>query len=143
FLLLALLAPPWIARHRDRARLAAAAVASAVLVVATSLLFPVFDHWWYIRFLLPALPIALICGVIVALDRVPRARAVAALAICLVLVPWRLHIARERQVFDLQRLESRFLATGRFAATLPANALVLGMQQSGRTPHQRGRGATA
>jgi len=139
FLLLALLAPPWIARHRDRARLAAAAVASAVLVFATYLLYTVFDDWWYIRFLLPALPIALICGVIVALDRVPRARAVAALAICLVLVPWRLHIARERQVFDLQRLESRFLATGRFAATLPANALVLAMQQSGSIRYHGGR----
>src|SRR4029079_524550 len=68
FLLLALLAPAWIARHRDRARLAAAGVASTVLVLATYLLYTVFDDWWYIRFLLPALPIALICGVIVALD---------------------------------------------------------------------------
>jgi dolichyl-phosphate-mannose-protein mannosyltransferase len=139
FLLLALLAPAWMARHRDRARLAAATVASAVLVFATYLLYTVFDDWWYIRFLLPALPIALICGVIVALDRVPRARWIAALAISLVLVPWRLHLARERQVFDLQGLESRFLTTGRFAATLPPNAMVLAGQQSGSIRYHGGR----
>jgi len=42
-------------------------------------------------------------------------------------------------VFDLQGLESRFLTTGRFAATLPANAMVLAMQQSGSIRYHGGR----
>ena len=139
FLLLMLLTPAWIARHRDRVRFTTVVIVSAVFVVATYLLYTVFDDWWYIRFLLPALPIALVCSVAVALDAVGRARAVTALIICLVLVPWRVHVARERQVFDLQALESRFLATGHFAATLPPNAIVLAMQQSGSIRYHGGR----
>jgi len=143
FLLLALLAPAWIAGHRDRARLAIAALASALMLLATYLLYTVFDDWWYVRFLLPALPMAIVFAVAVAVDAARRARTIAAVIICVVLVPWRIHVARERQVFDLQALESRFLLTGRYATTLPAGAVVLSMQQSGSIRYHGGRATLA
>jgi dolichyl-phosphate-mannose-protein mannosyltransferase len=132
FILLGLLAPMWIARHRARASLAIAAIAFSILLVATYLFYTVFDDWWYIRFLLPALPIVLVFSVAVALDALPRRRGPAAIAICAVLIPWQVQIARARQVFDLQALESRFRLTGAYAAQhLPGRAVVLSVQQSG------------
>ena len=140
FLLLALLAPWWIARHRDRARLAMAALSSAALILATYLAYTVFDDWWYIRFLLPALPVAIVFAVAAALDAAARVRTIAAVVICLVFVPWQVHVARDRQVLDLQALESRFAAHRRdSAATLPANAVVLSVQQSGSIRYHGGR----
>jgi hypothetical protein len=131
FLLLALLAPLWIWMHRARARLALVALLSAALLAATYLAYTVFDDWWYIRFLLPALPILIVFSVAVALAAAPRARSLVAIGICVALVPWHVHVARARQVFDLQALESRFVLTGRYAAdSLPAPAVVLSVQQS-------------
>jgi hypothetical protein len=63
-----------------------AALTSAVLLFATYLLYTVFDDWWYIRFLLPALPVAIVFAVAVAFDATPRARTLAAVVLCLVLV---------------------------------------------------------
>ena len=101
-----------------------------------------FDDWWYIRFLLPALPVVIVFCVAIALAAFPRGRAFAALALCLVLVPWHLSVARARQVFDLQSLESRFRIAGEYAAaTLPPGAVVLSVQQSGSLRYH-GRRAT-
>ncbi len=57
FLLVALAAPWAIRRDEGKRRLALVALAGSALIVATYLAYTVFDDWWYIRFLLPALPI--------------------------------------------------------------------------------------
>ena len=115
FILLALVTPWWIARHPDRARLAGVAMVCAVLLCATYLVYSVFDDWWYIRFLLPALPVAIVLSVAVALDAIGRWRAAspsavrrsrmrAAAVLAAVLGSWYIHLARSRQVLDLQPL---------------------------------------
>ena len=60
FVALALLAPVWMWRDGARARWAVAGGAAVILTAATYLAYTVFDDWWYIRFLLPALPVLLV-----------------------------------------------------------------------------------
>jgi hypothetical protein len=130
-------AAPWsLPRQRP---LALAALASVLLLAVTYLTYTVFDDWWYLRFLLPALPIVLVFSVATLLGAAARlaanaaaARVTAAILLCAALMPWYLHVARARAAFDLQSLESRFLTTARYAAdALPEGAVVLAVQQSG------------
>ena len=58
FVLLALGAPFVLRRDPARARLAWVSLAATALLLATYLAYTVFDDWWYIRFLLPAIPAA-------------------------------------------------------------------------------------
>ena len=141
FLLLALLAPAWIARHRDRARLAMAALSSAVSDPGhLSSLHGVR------RLVVHPVPAARaargdrVRGGGRRSTRRPRVRTIAAVVICLVFVPWRVHVARDRQVLDLQALESRFLLTGAAARRrcLPGR-WCSSMQQSGSIRYHGGR----
>ena len=145
FMALALLAPRWMARGRTRARVTLAGGAAVVLTVATYLAYTVFNDWWYIRFLLPAIPVMLVLAMSVALRAAPRAyRAAGAAILCVVIGGWCLSVARTRQVFDLQRLESRFVIAGRYAArALPPDAVVLAVQQSGSIRYHGGRATLA
>ena len=147
FIAAALFAPWWAWRRRAVAPLTFVALAAVVLTLATYLAYTVFDDWWYIRFLLPALPVLLALSVIVSLHAIarllpsyPRARLVTAVMLCAALGAWRLHVARDRQVFDLQVMESRFPIAGRYAArVLPPQAVVLAVQQSGSVRYYGGR----
>jgi len=134
--LLAVAAPWALRKDPARARLAWIALAAVALLIATYLAYTVFDDWWYIRFLLPALPIALTLSAAVLrslTDRLPGAVSrVTLAAVTAALALFYVHAARDRHVTDLQRLESRFVLAGEYAAgTLPANAVVLAVQQSG------------
>jgi hypothetical protein len=96
----------------------------------------VFDEWWYLRFLLPALlPLAALTGVTISAcaARLPAAARAPALIIGLATIcAWQASVARERSVFDLQAIESRFVDTGRFLdARLEREAVVLTVWQSG------------
>ena len=150
FLLLALAAPWAIARDDGTRRLALVSLAGVALLVATYLAYTVFDDWWYTRFLLPALPILLALSVAVALAVASRlwgsraGRVGVAAGLCLALGPWYVHQARARHALGLQSLESRFAIAGRYAArALPANAVVLSMQQSGSLRFHGGRDTIA
>jgi hypothetical protein len=57
--------------------------------------------------------------------------AIAGLLACTGLAAWQLGVARDRSVFQLQRLERKFLVSGEYAASLPANAVVLTIWHSG------------
>jgi hypothetical protein len=140
------LAAPWIVRRDPaRLRLTLAALASSALIVATYLAYVVFDDWWYVRFLLPALPLVLVLSVAVVLRVASHvgtagARRVVAAAMCAILAAWYLHVARARHVFELQALESRFVLAGRYAAReLPANAVVIAGQHTGSIRYHGGR----
>jgi hypothetical protein len=147
FLAAAALAPWWAHRHRSHARLVLVALSAFVLTLATYLSYTVFDDWWYIRFLLPALPVVIVLSVAVLLDfgrGRPALRAATAIVGCALLGGWRLHVARTHHVWDLQPLESRFVVAGRYAAgALPLNAVVLAVQESGSLRFHGGRATIA
>ena len=135
FVALAAFAPA-VLRGRPR-RVAVAAAGIVTLTVAIHLAYTVFDEWWYLRFLLPALPLLLVFSVVVLRRIVPR---VAVVAACAAIAAWGIHVAVRRQVFELQGLESRFRLTGEYAArALPANAVVFAVQQSGSARFHGGR----
>ena len=125
-----------LAYRGGQARFAAVATMGVVLTAATYLAYTVFNEWWYIRFLLPAVPVLLVFGVVaarwLAAWAVPRYEAAAIVLLSLVLGAWSLEVARERQVFNLAALESRFRLTGEYAArSFPDTAVVLAAQVSG------------
>jgi hypothetical protein len=108
--------------------------------------YVVFDHWSYLRFLLPILPIVVIM-VVAALDAICRrvrpgghaATAVVALAALALAVLW-VREAQDRQAFRLQALEARFERGGTFVdQRLPRNALVITSAQSGSVRFYSGR----
>ncbi|MEQ1575173.1 MAG: glycosyltransferase family 39 protein [Vicinamibacterales bacterium] len=125
-------------------------LATLVLVtLACYLPYTVFDDWWYLRFLLPAIPLLLVLTVatIDALAQratrhsAPRRAAVWTLAVVTAFLAVTLiREARARQVFDLARLESRFARAGEFVARrLPDNALVVTSWESGSVRFYSGR----
>ncbi|HET7695463.1 MAG TPA: glycosyltransferase family 39 protein [Vicinamibacterales bacterium] len=135
---LAAIAPllPW---RREQRRIVLVAAASAALTVATYLAYTVFDDWWYLRFLLPALPPMLVLAMLVVmrlLQLLPRVRpwaiGAAAAVVVLTLGAWFVHVAGRRAVFELAILESRFRLAGDYAGrALTEQAVVLAVQQSG------------
>ena len=111
-------------------------LAFAAVVIACYLPYSPFDEWWYLRFLLPAIPVLLLLTTPLLVRMAALAPAAARgplLAAGVALLGWHyLATATERLVFDLRRIEQRYLAAGAFAARgLPAKAVLLSMQESG------------
>jgi hypothetical protein len=50
---------------------------------------------------------------------------------CVGLASWQLGVARDRDVFDLQRFERKFVVAGEYVARLPARAVVLAVWHGG------------
>lgn len=126
---------------------ATTALLVAVVVVTVGLYLPytVFNDWWYLRFLLPAFACLIVLGCAAARALVARVvrsaapsrardtvlRVAAVVAVCGCASVW-IGEARRRSVFDLRRLESRYVTAGHFvAARLPANAVVVTSWESG------------
>jgi hypothetical protein len=136
-MLLALAAPFVVRPRSDGALLAVLALVN----LACYLPYVVFDEWWYLRFLLPAIPLVIVLAfasidaVIGAQRPTPKAQslsrvalAIATVVICVMLVG----NARALGVLRVHEQESRFVRTGLFVADrLPANAIVLTGWQSG------------
>lgn len=127
----------------DGARAAAVVwtcLAVIAIVVACYLPYQVFDAWWYIRFLLPALPFLIVLSVVGAhtilrMLPAPVRLPIAVLAIVALSI-WCLRTAVIRQVFDLQSLERRYVTMGKLAGErLPPDAVVITIQQSGSVRH--------
>ena len=122
-------AGPWVLWRRGRGVEALVATAAIGATVATYLAYTVFDDWWYLRFLLPALPLVLLF--VVATLRAVAGRAIA-IVICALLAGWYLDVAHDRHVFALAGLESRFRITGAHAArAFPEKTVVFTVQESG------------
>jgi hypothetical protein len=112
--------------------------------VALYLPYVVFDVWWYLRFLLPAIPLVMVLLAAVvdaACRRVRPGWSVPVLtAVTVVLAVLFVRAASERHAFELQRIEARFARAGRFVADrLPANALVFTSWESGSVRFYSGR----
>lgn len=147
FVYLALVAPvlAWLA-HRKRCPDAADSgpsigrVLCAMGFVAVNLgcylvYFP-FEEWWYLRFLLPALPVLLALASWVALRAIGTLavewRAPVTAVLLLTLASTYVQTAREGQAFSLQAGERRYVNAGRYAALhLPPRSVFICVQHSG------------
>lgn len=123
--------------------------------LACYLPYVVFEEWWYLRFLLPAIPLVLLLSV-VTLDWLfirlaetaggwaRRNHAVASRVglalVTIVVVAVMVRTAKDRSVFSLAFLESRFARAGNFVARrLPENAVVITSWESGSVTYYSGR----
>jgi hypothetical protein len=135
-LLLLALAGPLILWARSLQRVALAAMLSIAAVFATYFAYTVFDDWWYIRFLLPALPILIVFMTLtlfaIATRLSPTHGRAGAMLACALLAGWYMDVAAKRHAMALRTLEARFRVTGEYAdRALPANAIALAVQHSG------------
>jgi hypothetical protein len=116
--------------------------ALAFVDTACYLPYMVFNDWWYLRFLLPAIAIVLIltvAAVDASVRRMARRKAAPYGATSLILVVFTAALcvffvreARARSVFDLHRLESRYERAGTYVANrLPPNAIIITSWESG------------
>jgi hypothetical protein len=127
------LAAPLVMQRRAEAFLGLSIAATTLVLY---LPYQIFDDWYYVRFLLPALPWLIVLSLIVvdrAVSRVAGARTAAAMAAIAIGVGtlW-IATAQQRRAFELAQLERHFVEAGRFAADrLPANAAVLTVRHSG------------
>jgi hypothetical protein len=134
FIMLALAAPV-LFRRRDNSSAYSVSLVCLVfsaVVWLSYLWYTAFDDWTYLRFLLPAYPplLAVAAAVFVSvLPPAPRTRAAAIGLMAVALAGWGLWMGRS--AFDVRRQEARYIAAGRFAADLPANAVILCNQHSG------------
>ena len=128
-------------RNDARAR---ALMAFALLVVAAYLVYAVFEHWSYLRFLLPAMAVfAIFAGVELArwLERWPIAiRLPIFFVLMLGVVAHSLFVARS---FDAFRLKDQLRRVEQVAQaidhTAPPNAVIIAGEQSGSMRYYTGR----
>jgi hypothetical protein len=111
-------------------------LAFAAVVAACYLPYAPFEEWWYLRFLLPAIPVLLLLStalcVGLASTAPPAARAPLVAGVVALLAVHYAASAADRRAFELRRLESRYLEAGKFAAQqLPSSAVLLSVQESG------------
>jgi hypothetical protein len=144
FVMLAL-AAPWIAPAAPAPKRAAGwLLAFAAAVLACYLPYLVFDAWWYLRFVLPAIAVVLTLAAVAAVGIITRLapawRAPVFALACGALAILYVDIGARRQVFELWDLESRYRAAGEYvAAHLPADAAVVTVHQSGSIRFYSGR----
>jgi hypothetical protein len=148
--LLAVLAPFVVAPRAFRPhtvsprRTALVGLAVVAIVLAIYAFYLPFEDWWYLRFLLPALPwvVALAAAVMMAVLRrlSPGWRAPALGALCALLVAGGVRTAAARQAFSLQSLEQHFVEAGKYAAGhLEVDTVVLTRNHRGSVPYYSGR----
>lgn len=138
--LLAFVAPP-LARRTAPAWLCLA------LVIATTigyLPYVVFDDWWYIRFLLPAVPplvlLTVVAATALAARVAPRREVAWTVTLVAVLMFGWIRTARARQAFDLAELEHHYYRAGTAAAErLPRDAVVITSRDTGSVHYYAGR----
>jgi hypothetical protein len=104
-----------------------------------------FDEWWYLRFLLPAIPAMLILAAMatLALGRLapPRWSGVLTFLLAAALFVGELRFTRSQQMFGpLYLAEQRYVTVGLYLRrVLPDNGIVLAIQHSGSARFYTGR----
>ena len=128
-------------RVRDEADRSLAPAASAAAMFGAVILlcylpYVVFRDWFYLRFFLPAFPLAFVMVGALA-DRAvtafpPWARGLVLLIALVTVASINLVVARREQAFFLRDYEGRYLAAGRYVdAVLPGEAVIFAVQESG------------
>ena len=136
------LAAPFVLAGVAR-RLAMWLLVFAGAATAIYFLYQPFAEWWYLRFLIPAIVLAIVvaCSVAARLADRGRMRGVVAIG-TVVLSLMGIQTAGTRQVLALQGLEGRYRETAELvAARFPANAVLITVWQSGSVRFHAGREA--
>jgi hypothetical protein len=138
-----LLAPFAFVRLKNNPH-ARAVMAFALLVIAAYLVYAVFDHWSYLRFLLPAMAVfAIFAGIELAawIERRPIAiRFPIFFVLMLGIVSHGLFVARSFEVFKLKdQLRRVEQVADAINHTAPPNAVIIAGEQSGSMRYYTGR----
>ncbi len=120
------------------------ALAVVIAVVASYLVYAVFEEWWYLRFYLPAWPVLATAAAVAGWRALARwhddGAAMAVVAVALTIGVSGVSRTAAVGAFDLWRSEQRYAATAAFvAAEAPRNAVVLSVQHSGAVAYYSGR----
>ena len=152
-ILAGLAAPFLLPRGSEARRLAIALVVFSALTLACYLPYVQWDAWWFVRFLLPALPGLCALTAAASVAAMSRGRggrpaaeplrsrrgallvgAVSVLAVLLVIE------TEQRAAFRLRDMEARYRIVGEYVArTLPADAVVFAEIESGSVRFYSGR----
>jgi hypothetical protein len=113
-------------------------------VAACYLWYLPFEEWWYLRFLLPALPVLFVLAADVVWHGSRRfgrpTQITAAAAFTVIMVSYAATRTSELDVLGIGEREGKYADVGRYIATgLPPNAVVIAMQHSGSVRHYSGR----
>jgi hypothetical protein len=138
-----LLAPFAVIRLRSNSH-ARALMVFALLVIGAYLIYAVFEHWSYLRFLLPAMAVfAIFAGIELArwIERWPMAvRFPIFFLLMLGIVAHSLFVARSFDAFKLQDQLRRVEQVAQaIAHTAPPNAVIIAGEQSGSMRYYTGR----
>jgi len=106
------------------------------LTFLSYLFYAVFDHWFYLRFLLPAYPalfVLMAAALIWLSQKLPaEARVTFVALICAVMMGYGVHMGRNTGIFNVAQGEQRHVrAAAEVASRTPDNAVVLSVQHSG------------
>ncbi|HEY2431151.1 MAG TPA: hypothetical protein VGI12_00660 [Vicinamibacterales bacterium] len=116
----------------------------AVLLWAAYLPYHTYTEWWYLRFLLPALPVVFVLaadGVAAVAGLAGQTVRAVALAIFVAAASTHaIHFALANGVFAIGEQEQRFVEVAAFVATaLPADAVLISGEHSGSIRYYSGR----
>lgn len=115
-----------------------------VLTFLSYLFYATFNHWFYLRFLLPAYP-ALTVLLAAALRwlswKLPfDARVPAVAVVCAVMIPFGVNVGRREGIFGVAAYEQRHVrAANEVASRTPPDAIVLAVQHSGSVRYYANR----
>ena len=131
-------AAPFVVAH-DKRTDTALAIGLILATCAIYFVYTPFDHWSYLRFLLPAIALMMVLASAVVVHVLTRAfpsrRGVAALIVSAIAVGLAIVYVRtadDRLAFNLKFLEQRYRSAGIVVRDhLPANAVVLSVWDSG------------
>jgi hypothetical protein len=147
--LVSLAALPFFARdalRSDSGRSSARAGVAALLALSliSYLFYYVFDVWFYLRFLLPALPalfVLMAAGIRAIAMRVPLAlRAPVAVLLVCGCVPFNLRFAFDNRIFHQQEFEQRHVRAAHYVEQLtPQKSIILAIQHSGSVRYYANR----
>jgi hypothetical protein len=145
FILLTLV--PFFPRFRRDASPPAVRLCAALFLATLACYLPyfAFEEWWYLRFLLPAMPAVLVLlstGIVTLGRRLPRPWGhVAVTAVTLLLLAYTTRFSQAHGIFGpLKEGERRYADVGTYIhQALPPNAVILSVQESGSVRYYSGR----
>jgi hypothetical protein len=105
------------------------------LTFVSYLFYAVFDHWYYLRFLLPAYPalfVLMAAGVVWVSQRLPvEARVTVAAIVCVAMMGFGVNVARSAEIFNPAYERRHIRAAAEVASRTPEKTVVLSVQHSG------------
>jgi hypothetical protein len=122
----------------------AIAAATWAVVLACYLPYAVFTEWFYLRFLLPALPLLFIViasiATVASSLALPRTDTIVMLLAVAAAGSANIRVAAREQAFHLRDFDARYRLAGEYlASALPPNAVIVTVQESGSLYHYTGR----